>query len=60
MPGEAINEDRIREVFMNLDGWDSPITSSHVKKKNLIQRYNNKHYQELLRESEFEREEIDT
>ena len=48
MPGPAINEDRIKQIFMNLDGRSTPLTTSHVKRKNMIQNRYNKSYRKLV------------
>lgn len=48
MPGQAINEERIKTILMNLDGWDTPITTSRVKRKNAIQNAENLSYPELF------------
>ena len=47
MPGPAIDEERIKNIFMNLDGLDTIITNSRVKRKNIIQSASNRHYPEL-------------
>jgi hypothetical protein len=67
MPGKAIDEERIKNVLMNLDGWDTPITNSRVKRKNIIQNAHAKHYRDLyftkavdseINEAEEERDDV--